>query len=202
MRVILGGFASVMLAGCGWYTNIPAQINVVSVEPSTVTVRYAKAKDTTGTVTNTVSFDQPVITLSGQPGSIGALFTVADITYRDSLSLGTDKAPATVTDLKVQKVYSSQRVDSSAMRENAGGGFVDIKPDEKNPGQMGNTKLTLGTTKFTLPIITNEVVAYGAPGSGKSASIFAQIILSGTDDANWPLKREIIVPISFVNTTP
>lgn len=70
---ILAVFAG--LSGCGWYTNVPAQVSVVSIEPSTVQVAIEGAK---------VAFTNPTVTVQGQNGSIGTTFGRADISYGSS----------------------------------------------------------------------------------------------------------------------
>lgn len=74
---ILAAFA--VLTGCGWYTNVPAQLSVVSIEPATVQVAIEGSK---------VTFTNPTVTVQGQNGSIGATFGQANVTYSEGSGIG------------------------------------------------------------------------------------------------------------------
>lgn len=75
---ILAVFAA--LSGCGWYTNVPAQVSVVNIEPATVQVTLEGAKAT---------FTNPTVTLQGQYGSLGTTFGRADVSYDKDSGIGT-----------------------------------------------------------------------------------------------------------------
>ncbi|HEY9856469.1 MAG TPA: hypothetical protein V6D05_12080 [Stenomitos sp.] len=60
------------LSGCGWYTNVPAQVSVVNIEPATVQVAIEGTK---------VTFTNPTVTVQGQNGSIGTTFGTATVSY-------------------------------------------------------------------------------------------------------------------------
>lgn len=154
---ILAVFAA--LSGCGWYTNVPAQLSVLSVEPSTVHVAIEGAK---------VTFTNPTVTVQGQNGSVGALFTQANVTYGDAVPKKT--------------MYLNLRVEPTYLK--------------KYPSESATTKeveFTPGSGKVMLPIIDQDVIDAGKT----KRSITAAVKLIGLDDARIPSELDVYVPIVF-----
>lgn len=85
--------ACAALSGCGWYTNVPAQVGVVNIEPATVQVALEGSKAT---------FTNPTVTLQGQYGSVGTTFGRADISYDKDSGIG-NKSMA--MSLRVEPTY-------------------------------------------------------------------------------------------------
>lgn len=56
-------------------------------------------------------------------------------------------------------------------------------------------KVVQGTGSFELPVISQKVIQIGKTAS---QNIYAEVTLSGTDDAAWPAEIKINVPIYFV----
>ncbi len=81
------------LSGCGWYTNVPAQLSVTNIEPATVQVTIEGSKAT---------FTNPTVTVQGQNGSLGATFGRADIKYDGDSGIG-NKSMA--MSLRVEPTY-------------------------------------------------------------------------------------------------
>lgn len=157
-----------LLLGCGAYTNIPAQIDIASITPGSAAVRYAANGG--GTTTDT-----PVVTLVGEPGSIGVTYSTAVIHYyTNGLS-----APQELTQLG-QSMDVSVRVPSSAMPTSNGG-------------------VATGSVSWTPPIVTTPVITYGQNGSAPSIS--ADVTLQGLDDAHFPATLHFNIPIYFQTGT-
>ncbi|MBM3271005.1 MAG: hypothetical protein FJZ01_25510 [Candidatus Sericytochromatia bacterium] len=193
---VLGAAFALGLAGCGWYTNFPAAIDVVSVEPSTVAVEYLHSKPDGPIKGITAKYTNPTITLAGKPGSIGATFRTMNIVY---YATGQGVAGGVIPDInggKALVVKSLVRVDSSAMREDYEKGF-----QEMDPAEFPKKRLIIGQAKFVAPVVSNDVLALAAPGaSTRPTMIWAHIVLEGDDDARWPYTKEVMVPITFADT--
>jgi hypothetical protein len=71
----------------------------------------------------------------------------------------------------------SFRVDSSHFR------------DEKD-------NVIVGGGTYDLPVVSPRVIEYGK--STSAANISATVVLSGSDDANWPTTLQVSIPIVFV----
>lgn len=182
------------MAGCGWYTNVPAMIHVKSVEPATVTVEFTKNK-TDNVVT--AKYTQPTITLESQPGSIGATFKDMRIAYYDrSLGQGPDPKKPMPEIGGGQELYLKAyvRVEPSTLHEDPSKGYLEMK-------DIPDKRLVIGSAKFVAPVITNEVLALGDPASSTRKSlIFCRVVIEGEDDAKWPYSKEVFIPISFVDS--
>lgn len=127
---ILAAFAA--LTGCGWYTNVPAQISVASVEPATVLVTIEGAK---------ASFTNPTVTLKGQNGSIGATYTKADVVYK----VGAESAG-----IANKSMYINLRVDPTYLKK---------YPAETSTTK--EVEFTPGSGQAVLPIIDQDVIDAG-----------------------------------------
>jgi hypothetical protein len=102
-RTLLVATAALLsLPGCGWYTNIPAQIMVVAVKPGRVTYQPPNASGQ-----RLVEIEPPLVSFQGEPGSIGANFTQMSVVYQTT-ALGTTGAG-----LPAVKMGMSFRVESS-----------------------------------------------------------------------------------------
>lgn len=55
-------------------------------------------------------------------------------------------------------------------------------------------KITVGTGTFELPVVNQKVIQLGQTAS---QNIFAEVTLSGTDDAAWPAEIKMSIPIYF-----
>ncbi|MEB3298598.1 MAG: hypothetical protein VKO21_03840 [Candidatus Sericytochromatia bacterium] len=177
---------SATLVGCGIplpFVNFAAQVSLKSVEPATVTVSYTK--DATNQVT--ASFKNPVVTLEGAPGSVGALFTSMELTALDPGN------PANLLPLFANSqnraiVPITLRVATSALREDPRAGTV-------NPVGQDQQKIVLGQGKAELPVVSNGILEHGKTRTNGPLTVSAR--LSGKDDAQWPLSLEVLVPVAF-----
>jgi hypothetical protein len=177
------------LAGCGWYTNLPAEIRLVGIEPSTVTIKYTKVVSAQGGTSYNVDYTQPVVTLQGAPGSIGVTYDTASLIYY-APSKDTNP-PAAIDALKIGSMFTSVRINSSALREDPAAGNQDVTNYDQK-------KIILGTTKWTAPVVTKDLIDYGAPDKGNPKLVVAELVLSGKDDARWPASAKTIdVPVAF-----
>lgn len=161
------------LAGCGLYTNIPAQIKLGAAQTSTATVTYTVDQ-------NRISADvkNPSITLEGEPGSIGVTYNEIAIEYLPaSLSLN----PRQVV------IAGSIRVPSS---------------HQFSESEGGSRQVVVGKTTTEIPVISSHVVQLGNPLSANriNSQISAKVTLRGTDDAGFPASIEFFVPINFLSS--
>jgi hypothetical protein len=181
--LILGVMSA--LTSCGWYTNVPAQIHVKSVLPSSITVNYKPSTDAKLTYEATVS--DAVLTLAGDPGSIGATFYSVDVTFTDGTA--GNGAPVAATGLTKQVIDMSLRVEPSVFRE-------DPRKDELDDQHWEERKLIIGTGQMSLSAIVNrQILDFGFKRT--SNVVTAQITLSGQDDAKFPASLTVNVPITF-----
>ncbi len=177
MGLILGLMAP--LAGCGWYTNVPAQIHVKSIQPSAVTVSYAEP-GAGAKATYAATVGDAVLTLSGDPGSIGASYRSASVSYY---------APGNENAVFERTFPIDLRVESSVYRE-------DPRKDELGTGNWTDGKLIIGTGQVSLPMLVDRAVLdYGFGRT--SGMLYALIRFTGEDDAKFPQNLEVSVPIVF-----
>lgn len=183
MTLALGLLAPV--TSCGWYTNVPAQIHVKSVMPTGITVTYKPSSDPKLTYEATVT--DAVLTLAGDPGSIGATFYSVDVKFTDGTA--GDGKPVDAAGLSKQVIDMSLRVEPSVFRE-------DPRKDELDDKNWEERKLIIGTGQMSLGAIVNrQVLDYGF--KRPSNIVNAQITLSGYDDAKFPTSLSVNVPITF-----
>lgn len=163
------------LSGCGWYTNVPAQLHVASIDPSTVSVVFNG--------TNPPQFTNPTVTLAGEPGSIGADLSDAAISYTDPSKTGNASA---ITALNMPGQGIGLRVEAAYL---------------KSYGTTGNTstnpEFVAGTGKAVLPIVNQRVLDYAKQGDPKPGSVTAYVVLKGLDDAHLPAQVAFFVPVVF-----
>lgn len=168
MKRILPFLIGFLAVGCGPFTNVPAQIHVKSIDPAATTVTYTK--DSSGNVT--ASFKNPLITFEGEPGSPGAVFTSAVITYYDDKHAVIKSDPDQLT-LEVH---------------------IDVGTSNYRDPQ-DTKKILLGTGSWTAPVVNQDVIDYG--NKGTSSAITAVIDLTGKDYSWFPIVRTIAIPIAF-----
>ncbi|MNR81283.1 hypothetical protein D3C72_120230 [compost metagenome] len=186
MGLVLGVMAP--LAGCGWYTNVPAQIHVKSVAPSAITVTY-KEPGTGAKATYDATISDAVLTLAGDPGSIGATFYQVKVDFTDGTTQDDKGNPAKATGLSTQAIDMSFRVEPSVFRE-------DPRKDELGTKNWEEGKLIIGTGQMSLGAIVNrQVLDYGFKRT--SNVVTALVTLSGYDDAKFPTSVTVNVPITF-----
>jgi hypothetical protein len=178
-------FASLATSGCGYYTNIPAQITVYETKPGRVSY---SGSATVGTALTHV--DDPNVTLRAEPGSIGATYNKMTVTYYraiDGVQIGSNLIPPL-------KLGFTVHVDSSNYPSNP----MDIgKPIDQ--AAVGKS-IWVGRTSFIPPIMTRHVEQYGATANGNDgnqAGLFAKLELVGSDDANFDASLTLFVPITF-----
>lgn len=180
-RTLIAAAATLLsLPGCGWYTNIPAQIAVHSVKPGRVLYEPA---DTRGI--REIKVETPVVTIQGEPGSIGANFSKMSVQYQ----LSSDTASAKLPALKVGFTF---RVDSSV---------YPVQPTvAKIPQGDVGLSVDVGKRELEFPVITRHVEQWGletqAP-EGNAAMVTAKCICVGVDDANLELQLNVDIPIYF-----
>lgn len=183
MRVALGlVLLALFPAGCGWYTNIPASIYVASVKPGRVTYEPPNAAGV-----REIKTENPVVRFQGEPGSIGANFSVASVVYRRSN--GSNAAPEKLPPMEVGLSF---RVEASTYPVQPGTGPID-------QSQVG-TIIDAGRAEVELPVLTRLVEQYGQDSSvpeGNAPLITANVTFAGFDDANFPISLVAMVPIYF-----
>lgn len=192
--------AALGVTGCGWYTNIPAQVDVISIEPSSVAVEYLHSKPDSPLKGITAKFTNPTITLAGQPGSIGLTITKVSITYWDT---GSGPSLGTIIG-KEQRLLTTVRVGTSAMREDYSKGYQEMDPTTAGGvSEWQKKRLIIGQGKFLAPIVNYDVLLLGSSENTtqRRSIIYAQVFLEGEDDAHWPFSRGgISIPITFADT--
>lgn len=192
MRQLLTAFTlpltlAATLSGCGWYTNIPAQITVMEVKPGRVTLGPV----VDGVHTTTV--EDPSVTLRAEPGSIGATFNSMDVVYYRDLGYANNQAILAGNHLPALHVGLSFHVDSSNFPSNP----MIVNPIEQ--GDVG-AKVYVGQYTFTPAVMTRLVEQYGLITSGDEANqpgIYAACSLHGVDDANFNAELEFSIPITY-----
>jgi len=209
MTRALTGFGTMALLatpGCGWYTNFPAQLDVITIEPAVVAIEYVRTKPESPLQGITAKYTQPTVTFAGQPGSIGVTFRKIGVTYytpgsgskpEDCSSTSCGTAIADINGGKELRLLDFVRVDSSTMREDYEKGY-----QEMDPAEFSKKRLIIGQGKALVPVVNNEVLALAVPTkSTRPSMIYAKVIFEGEDDAKWPYTKEVNIPITFADTT-
>ncbi|MEB3197252.1 MAG: hypothetical protein VKP62_08620 [Candidatus Sericytochromatia bacterium] len=171
-----------LLAGCGWYTNLPASLYVASVKPGKV---IYEPPNTAGV--RDIKTENPVVRFQGEPGSIGALFNSVSVKYL----LGSGK-PASPDRLPGVSFGLSFRVEASTYPAPPAGGKMD-------QSQLG-LFIEPGKTEIELPVLTRHVEQFGLDTSqpeGNAPLVTADTTFTGLDDANFPITLQAFVPIYF-----
>lgn len=172
-------------AGCGWYTNIPAQVAVHSVKPGRVTY---EPPDTRGI--REIKVEAPVVVLQTEPGSIGVNFDSMTVTYRLI-----NRSVVSASKLPGLQMGFSFRVDSAN---------YPVQPAAaKVPQADQGVTVDVGKRELEFPVITRHVEQFGletqAP-EGNAPMVTAECTLSGVDDANLGVSLPVFVPIYFSGT--
>lgn len=159
------------LAGCGAYTNVPAQVHVTHIEPATVGVVFSG--------TNPPQFTNPTVTITGEPGSIGTNLWKANIAYK----VGTETAEKAMflTDSAI-----SLRVEPSMLKSYGTSGNSSTAPE-----------FVLGSGKAVMPVVNQKILDYAKSTDPKPGSLNAIVTLTGGDDALWPTNVTFQIPIVF-----
>ncbi len=201
-RAIATAVAVCAMAGCGWYTNFPANIQIKGVSPSTVTVDYTTTTSS-GTSTTTTNYTQPTLTLEGAPGSVGATYTDLTITYHSAATASVSGLGPLLSGITPNPVYSGQtiRVDSSALRSNYAQGTQDMVGLAPGANTSQQQPLIIGIASASVPVISADVIKYGNPASNNASQIVADVTLDGMDDAHFQTHLDVQIPISFVSDT-
>lgn len=165
-----------LLAGCGMYTNLPAQIRVGEVKPAKVTFEKPDASGV-----REVNIEQGTVTLIGEPGSIGVTYEKMNIDY-----LAINESTVPQGELPPMDLRMSVRVGSS-----------NFPGDVKGPLEQDKIGQTVqaGVGTFTVPVVTKFVEQYGLKTN--VGALTAQVRLSGQDDAGLPADMVLYVPIVF-----
>jgi hypothetical protein len=169
------------LPGCGYFTNVPAQIVVAEVKPATLV--YGE-----GTTGNTIKIDSPEATLRTDAGSIGATFNSIYVQYYDI-----NRAPIATTKLPQLQLGMTVRVEGSQYSSNP------LDPANAITQAEQGQKVWFGRTTVPLPIVTRHVEQYGGDttSTGNQAGIWAMVTMKGVDDANFDTSLIFYVPIMF-----
>ena len=164
------------LAGCGNFTNVPAQVFLKSVDVhAKIEYRYDSGIGrVVGLATN------PKVTLESQQGSIGITFDEAIVSYfADPAAKNTISG----TSPSGQAVPTSIRVSSSHLNKDANGNVTA-------GGSSGSVELA---------VLTPVISAYGR-NAFFSGNPWMLITLNGEDDAGWSRTLEIRLPISLTGS--
>jgi hypothetical protein len=169
------------LPGCGYYTNVPAQIVVADVKPATLV--YGE-----GTTANSIKIDSPEVTLRTDAGSIGATFNSMYVQYYNI-----NRAPIGQNDLPQLQLGMTVRVEGSQYSSNP------LDPANAITQSEQGQKVWIGRTTVPLPIVTRHVEQYGGrtTNDGNQAAIWAMVTMKGVDDANFDATLIFYVPITF-----
>jgi hypothetical protein len=164
-------FLASLVAGCGLYTNIPAQIKI---SPSTDSTISASVTYTVDQSRISAEIKNPKISLEGEPGSIGVTYDTITISYLpESLSLN----PKVVTITGSVRVASSHQFDKDG-NVIVGKGQVELPIISSHVVELGN------------PLSQGRI----------NSQISAKVTLQGVDDAGWPASLDIYVPINFLSS--
>lgn len=168
-----------ILAGCGWYTNLPASVYVAAVKPGKVLYEPANAQGV-----REIKTENPVVTFRGEPGSIGVNFYNCNVQYKltNGNPAGADKLPNIAMGLTF-------RVESSNYPTQPGAGRVDHS-------QIGQF-VEVGKTEIEVPLLTRHVESFGQDSAVNASLVTAVATFTGTDDALLPVTLEANVPIYF-----
>lgn len=167
------------LPGCGYFTNVPAQIVVADVKPATLV--YGE-----GTTGNTIKIDSPEVTVRTDAGSIGATFNSIYVQYYD-----TNRAPIPATKLPQLQLGMTARVEGSQYSSNP------LDPANALTQAEQGQKVWIGRTTIPLPIVSRHVEEYGGDAAANQAGIWAMVTMKGVDDANFDTSLIFYVPIMF-----
>lgn len=170
-RKLFAGLMAMTLFGCGLYTNIPAQIKMSPTADGLV----ASVTYQVDQSNIAAEISNPKLVLEGEPGSIGVTYDTITIDY---LPAQLNLNPRTVRITGSVRVPSSHQLDAE-------------------------NKVTVGKGEIILPIISSHVVELGNPlAQGRiNSQISAKVTLEGFDDAGWPARLEIYVPINFLSSS-
>ncbi|MDB5096005.1 MAG: hypothetical protein JWM80_426 [Cyanobacteria bacterium RYN_339] len=179
LPIIVAALAA--LPGCGYFTNIPAQVVVAEVKAASLV--YGE-----GTTANSIKIDSPEAVLRTDPGSVGVTFNSINVTYYKI-----DGTAVAATDLPPLKLGMTCHVDGSQYPSNP------LDPANSITQADQGHKVWVGRTTVTLPIVTRHVEQYGGrtTNDGNQAGIFAKIVMNGVDDANFDSSITFFVPIVF-----
>lgn len=175
-------FALVATPGCGFYTNVPAEIVVTEVQGASLV--YG-----TGINEASIKITEPTCVLRTNPGSIGADFTLMEVSY-----LNIAGSAIAATDIPPMKLWYSIHVDGSNFTDNP------LSLNGPMPNVDVGKNVWIGKTNVTLPIVTRHVEQYGAKtelNAGNYAGVSAKVTLSGKDEALFPISVVFSVPIMF-----
>ena len=183
MRFALGlALLTLLPTGCGWFTNIPASIFVTSVKPGRI---LYEPPNTAGV--REIKVENPVVRFQGEPGSIGANFSILSVKY--TRSNGSDIAPEKLPPMRLGLSF---RVESSTY------------PVQPGTGPIEQSKVGLfvdpGRLELEVPLLTRLVEQYGQdnnPPDGNAPLVTANVTFEGVDDANFPILVPAFVPIYF-----
>ncbi|PIQ26747.1 hypothetical protein COW36_00670 [bacterium (Candidatus Blackallbacteria) CG17_big_fil_post_rev_8_21_14_2_50_48_46] len=160
-----------VVAGCGLYTNIPAQ---VKISPGTNGGLRASVTYTVDQSRISAEVKNPTLVLEGEPGSIGVTYDTINIEYLpQSLTLNP----------RVVRITGSVRVGSSHQFDKDGKpipakGEVELPIISSHVVELGN------------PLSQGRI----------NSQISAKVTLEGTDDAGWPASLDVYVPINFLSS--
>lgn len=177
-RMLLALTTVLTLPACGMYTNVPAQVQVVTVKPARVTYTTADAAGK-----REIQVENAEVTLRGDLGSIGV--TYDPMTVRYYKSAGTQVEANLISPLTT---YLTMRVESS--------NFPSSTTEGVELAQTGQ-KVVAGQSSVALPVVTRHVEDYGMSSSTNASMITAEVTWNGTDDAGFPSTLIIHVPITF-----
>jgi hypothetical protein len=175
-------FTLLATPGCGFYTNIPAEVVVTEIQSASLV--YGGGINEAG-----IKITEPTCVLRTNPGSIGADFTDLLVNYYNISG-----AQIASTDIPPMKLYYTIHVDGSNFSANP----LDTNAPMPQPDVGKN--IWVGRTIVTLPVVTRHVEQYGSrpnPPDGNYAGISAKVTLSGKDEALFPITVVFSVPIMF-----
>lgn len=171
-KKIAGLFFALVLAGCGLYTNIPAQIKIASASDAGL-----KASVTYTVDQNRISAEvkNPTLVLEGEPGSIGVTYDTINIEYLP---------PSLNLNPRVIRITGSLRVPSSHQFDKDGNVIV-------GKGQIELPVISSHVVELGNPLSQSRI----------NSQISAKVTLEGVDDAGWPASLDVYVPINFLSSS-
>lgn len=166
-----GLFLAAALAGCGLYTNLPAQIKVA---PASDAGLKASVTYTVDQSRISAEIKNPTLVLEGEPGSIGVTYDTINIEYLPaSLNLN----PRVIRITGSVRVGSSHQFDKDG-KVMAGKGQIELPIISSHVVELGN------------PLSPSRI----------NSQISAKVTLEGVDDAGWPASLDVYIPINFISS--
>jgi hypothetical protein len=173
-RLALAAGIILVMAGCGFYTNVPAQVHVKTVDvPAKLEYKFDSSLGKVIVVAT-----NPKVTFESLPGSIGITYDEMIVSYRTS-----DDKTMTDTPAGGLKIRTTVRVPSSHLVRDTAGNVTA-------GGNSGSVELG---------VLSPLVSKFGLTNFDKGNPTML-ITLNGEDDARWQHSLTLNLPIQFAGS--